>query len=75
MVWRRFCDRSWIAVRIAVHIHLKPFRTCRFMTSLAIQARVGAADLMSNPPKQHQNDNDDQDGADDTDAAVPVAEP
>ncbi len=45
------------------------------MTSLAIQARVGAADLMSNPPKQHQNDNDDQDGADDTDAAVPVAEP
>src|ERR1700734_1616738 len=42
-------------------------------TCLIIQERFGAAVLTSNLSKQPQSDNDDQDGADDTNAAMPVA--
>jgi hypothetical protein len=34
---------------------------------------IKSTDTKSEPPKQHENDNDDQDGADDTDAAVAEA--
>jgi hypothetical protein len=42
-----------------------PCRLERRVLSLAL--------VRSNPPKQHENDHDDQDGADDTDTAVTVA--
>src|SRR5664279_2544686 len=37
------------------------------------KSRIGACRRRSDPAKQHENDNDDQDGADKTDAAVTVA--
>src|SRR5450631_654090 len=37
------------------------------------KARIGSCRRRSDPAEQHENDNDDQDGADKTDAAVTVA--
>src|SRR5579862_9401449 len=73
MVGRRLCDRSRdaIAVRVAVHIHLKTF--ARVAVPLGWLLKPGSLRRISDPPRQHEHDNDDQNGADDADTTVSVA--
>jgi hypothetical protein len=47
------------------------FASTKMITSVAWHA--GVTEFTSNPPQQHKNDNDNQDGADDSDAAMSVA--